>query len=33
MDRVSFEMMRREGVDVAFAFDPDFASEGFELIP
>lgn len=33
VDRVSFETMRRHGIGSAFAFDPDFASEGFELIP
>lgn len=33
VDRVSFETMRREGVEVAFAFDPDFVSEGFAVIP
>lgn len=33
VDRVSFETMRRHGIAAAFAFDPDFASEGFELIP
>jgi predicted nucleic acid-binding protein len=29
VDRVSFEVMRREGIDVAFAFDRDFEAEGF----
>lgn len=29
VDRVSFEVMRREGISVAFAFDRDFETEGF----
>lgn len=29
VDRVSFEVMRREGIGVAFAFDRDFEAEGF----
>jgi predicted nucleic acid-binding protein len=30
---VSFETMQRRGIATAFTFDPDFASEGFELGP
>ena len=33
VDAVSFVVMRREGVEVAFAFDPDFERAGFRLIP
>jgi predicted nucleic acid-binding protein len=33
VDRVSFEVMRAEGIRQAFAFDRDFAVQGFELIP
>lgn len=33
VDRVSFELMRAEGITRAFAFDPDFAREGFETVP
>ncbi len=33
VDRVSFELMRSEGIGLAFAFDPDFAREGFETVP
>jgi predicted nucleic acid-binding protein len=29
VDRVSFEVMRREGIGIAFAFDRDFEAEGF----
>lgn len=29
VDRVSFELMRDHGIDVAFAFDPDFTAAGF----
>ncbi|MEW5990805.1 MAG: PIN domain-containing protein [Chloroflexota bacterium] len=29
VDRVSFEVMRREGIDQAFAFDADFEAQGF----
>lgn len=32
VDRVSFLLMRRHGITQAFAFDADFASEGFELV-
>jgi predicted nucleic acid-binding protein len=33
VDRVSFEVMRRLRIGTAFAFDRDFAREGFELAP
>ncbi len=33
VDRASFEVMRRQGVATAFAFDDDFLDEGFDLIP
>ncbi|MBI2237244.1 MAG: PIN domain-containing protein [Actinobacteria bacterium] len=33
VDRVSFEMMREARIRQAFAFDPDFAREGFETVP
>ncbi len=33
VDRVSFEVMRREGIRRAFAFDLDFPREGFETVP
>jgi predicted nucleic acid-binding protein len=33
VDHVSFEVMRRLRVRQAFAFDPDFAVAGFELLP
>lgn len=33
VDRVSFEVMRDHGIDRAFAFDPDFAQEGFTTLP
>ncbi len=29
VDRVSFEVMRREGIEAAFAFDADFEAQGF----
>jgi len=29
VDRVSFELMRREAIDQAFAFDADFEAQGF----
>ncbi|HET6361490.1 MAG TPA: PIN domain-containing protein [Gemmatimonadota bacterium] len=32
-DWASFEIMRREGIDRAFAFDRDFENRGFEVIP
>ncbi len=31
VDHISFLVMRRRRVAVAFAFDPDFASAGFQL--
>lgn len=33
VDWVSFEVMRRIGIKTAFAFDRDFAAQGFEAIP
>jgi uncharacterized protein len=33
VDAVSFEIMRRAGIHVAFAFDDHFARFGFELQP
>lgn len=33
VDRTSFEMMREERLERAFAFDPDFRREGFETVP
>ena len=33
VDRMSFELMRSEGIRRAFAFDRDFAREGFETVP
>ncbi len=33
VDRVSFELMRRERIDAAFAFDRDFVREGFRRVP
>lgn len=33
VDRVSFEFMRHQGIERAFAFDQDFQREGFELVP
>lgn len=32
VDQVSFALMRREHIAVAFAFDRDFANQGFALI-
>jgi len=32
VDLVSFLVMRRRGVRMALAFDPDFESEGFQLL-
>ncbi len=32
VDRVSFEVMRERGITQAFAFDPDFAQEGFVTV-
>jgi hypothetical protein len=31
-DAVSFEVMRREGIDEAFAFDVNFARAGFQVV-
>ena len=31
-DAVSFEIMQRDGVNTAFAFDRDFVTAGFELL-
>lgn len=33
VDWVSFEVMRRLGIDTAFAFDRDFRRHGFATIP
>ena len=33
VDCVSFEVMRRRQIDTAFAFDDDFATAGFRIIP
>lgn len=33
VDLVSFEVMRRLRIDRAFAFDQDFAEQGFEVVP
>lgn len=33
VDWTSFLVMRHHGITTAFAFDPDFAAQGFELIP
>ncbi len=33
VDRTSFEMMRAERIDRAFAFDPGFHREAFETVP
>jgi predicted nucleic acid-binding protein len=33
VDVVSFEVMRRLRIERAFAFDRDFAEQGFELVP
>jgi uncharacterized protein len=33
VDLVSFEVMRRARIDRAFAFDRDFAAQGFEVVP
>ncbi|MGZ8631592.1 MAG: type II toxin-antitoxin system VapC family toxin [Actinomycetota bacterium] len=33
VDRASFELMREERIEQAFAFDPDFRREGFETVP
>jgi predicted nucleic acid-binding protein len=33
VDWVSFELMRREGIRRAFAFDRDFRTQGFTMVP
>lgn len=33
VDYVSFELMRREGIEAAFAFDRDFLRQGFRVVP
>jgi predicted nucleic acid-binding protein len=33
VDRTSFELMRAERIERAFAFDPDFRREGFTTVP
>lgn len=33
VDQVSFELMRRRGLDTAFAFDAGFTRAGFTLVP
>jgi predicted nucleic acid-binding protein len=33
VDWTSFLVMRRRGISTAFALDPDFAVEGFEVMP
>ncbi len=33
VDWVSFELMRAERIDCAFAFDADFARQGFATVP
>lgn len=33
VDCVSFQIMRRQATDTAFAFDPHFSQYGFHLIP
>ena len=33
VDWTSFTLMRRHGIETAFAFDDDFADGGFRLIP
>lgn len=33
VDCISFETMRRLGVETAFTFDADFRQEGFQVIP
>jgi predicted nucleic acid-binding protein len=33
VDRVSFEFMRREGIDTAIAIDRDFVTAGFRILP
>ena len=33
VDCVSFEVMRRSGLDTAFAFDEGFTKQGFRVTP
>jgi predicted nucleic acid-binding protein len=33
IDLVSFEVMRRNGIRMAFCFDPDFSRQGFDTRP
>lgn len=33
VDWVSFELMRRDGIEAAFTFDRDFAVQGFRVVP
>lgn len=33
VDRLSFELMRREGITTAFAFDRNFVTAGFAVVP
>jgi predicted nucleic acid-binding protein len=33
VDRVSLDLMQREGIDTVFALDPDLASPGVTLLP
>ena len=33
VDWTSFLVMRRQGIQQAFTFDADFATEGFEILP
>ncbi len=33
VDHVSFAVMRSRSIETVFAFDPDFAEEGFRLAP
>lgn len=32
VDHISFLVMRRHGVSMAFAFDPDFTTAGFQIV-
>jgi predicted nucleic acid-binding protein len=33
VDWTSFEVMRRHGIETAFAFDDDFRRQGFDVVP
>lgn len=33
VDQVSFEVMRRQAIETAFALDPDFSAAGFDVVP